>query len=154
MEIAILITFILLGAFFIVLEIFLLPGFGIGGIAGIAFIIAAIWYAFTYIGITAGWITCGASALTIIIGIWLFIKTRMLDRIALDAQIDGIANPTTHNLNIGDTGKSLTRLAPIGNARFDSTDIEVKSEDGFIDPNTEIIITEISANNITVRKYN
>ncbi len=153
MDIAILVVFLLLGVFFLILEIFLLPGFGIGGIAGIAFIVASVWYSFAHIGMTAGWITLVSSIFLFVAGIWLFMKTRMLERISLKSEIDGVANQPIENVSVGDIGIARTRLAPMGHVRFDENDIEVKSEDGFIDQGTKVIITEFSSQHVVVRTY-
>ncbi len=151
MDIALLSLFLLLGVIFLILEIFLLPGFGIGGVAGIGFIGVAIWYAFTYVGVTAVWVTSGASILLLILGIWLFLRFKVLDKISLKAEIDGTADNKVSQIKEGDTGIARTRLAPMGNARFGDLDVEVKSEDGYIDAGTPIVVSQVNSTNVCVR---
>ena len=55
---------------------------------------------------------------------------------------------------IGDKGRSITRLAPMGTAIFDGETYEVKALEGMIDPNVEIEIVLIEDNKIYVEPYN
>ena len=61
MDIILVITFVVLGIAFFILEIFFLPGVSIGGIVGTLFTGAGIWYAFAKLGTTAGWIVVAVS---------------------------------------------------------------------------------------------
>ena len=47
MDITLVIVFMLLGIIFFLLEIFFLPGISVGGVAGVLFVGASIWYAFS-----------------------------------------------------------------------------------------------------------
>jgi membrane-bound ClpP family serine protease len=51
---------------------------------------------------------------------------------------------------VGDRGVAVTRLAQIGTAEINGKQMEVKSEDGFIDEKTPIRVTRI-ADNIFVK---
>ena len=47
-----------------------------------------------------------------------------------------------------DTGKTITRLAPIGKAMVNNTICEAKSTANFIDENTEITVVKLNNNQI------
>jgi membrane-bound ClpP family serine protease len=86
------IILVIFGVGLLLAEMFLLPGFGIAGIFGIASLIAAVVIA--YIKLTALWawaghVTLAACVLLCGIAIWVFIKTKTLDKMALDTKIEG-----------------------------------------------------------------
>jgi len=71
------------------MEMFLLPGFGIAGISGFACLVGAVVVAWVYMGHVAGLITLGACVLVSALAIWGFLRSKALDKMALDTKIDG-----------------------------------------------------------------
>jgi membrane-bound ClpP family serine protease len=61
-DLIIIIAVILLGVVFMLIEIFLLPGISIAGIAGAIFLIGGIIYAYIFQGSTVGNITLAGTA--------------------------------------------------------------------------------------------
>jgi len=88
----------LVGVGLLLLELFLLPGFGVAGISGIVAAIASIVLAYTTIGHTAGTITLVAEGILSLIAIIVFFRSRAIEKMALDTTIDsqvGLAKPGT-----------------------------------------------------------
>ena len=54
-------------------------------------------------------------------------------------------------LSVGDKGKTMTRLAPMGAARFGDNVVEVKALEGMLDPGTPVKVVLIEDNKIYVR---
>jgi membrane-bound ClpP family serine protease len=79
---------VLAGVALLLLEMFLLPGFGIAGVSGFACLIGAVVVAWINIGQVAGLITLGACVLLTILAIWGFLRSKALDKMALDTKID------------------------------------------------------------------
>lgn len=156
MDIALVILFLFLGICFFILEIFFLPGISVGGVAGAVFSVAGVWYAFANIGTTAGWLSVLAAAVVFAVVIWLFMRAKVLERMSLTTRLDAAdtPHPDVSGLAVGDKGKAITRLAPMGMARFGDTELEVKSQDTLIDPGSEIVITEINHLTPTVTVLN
>lgn len=78
------ITLLIIGAVILFLaEIFFVPGISLAGFAGLGCLIYANYYAFIYIGTTAGIITLIVSAIACLGSIYLFMKSKTLDRVAL-----------------------------------------------------------------------
>lgn len=156
-EIIIVVCLILLGIALLMAEIFLLPGITVAGVGGAIMLIGSIVYAFYYMGNTAGYITIGAN---IIVGAGSFIfliKSKTMDRIALDTDIDAtVEQPEIAHLVIGQKGITLSRLNPIGKAEFDNQYIvEAKSVTGeFIDTDQEVEIVKIEKNSVLVQSTN
>ena len=79
----------LAGVVLLLMEMFLLPGFGIAGISGFACLIGAVVVAWVYMGHVAGLITLGACVVVSALAIWGFLRSNALDKMALDTKIDG-----------------------------------------------------------------
>ena len=79
---------VLAGVALLLLEMFLLPGFGIAGVSGFACLIGAIVAAWLLLGAVAGYITLGACVVLSGLAIWGFLRSKALDKMALDTQIE------------------------------------------------------------------
>ncbi len=153
MDIFLVVLFMFLGIVFLLLELFIIPGVSIGGIAGIAFVVASIWYAFATLSATAGFATLACGVLAMGVAIWIFVRSRTLDRMSLNTEVSGtVDTPKDTQVSVGQRGVTVSRLAPIGTARFGDKTLEVKSLDGLIDPNTEVEVVEVNGETISVRK--
>ena len=151
----IIIVFLMIAAIgLIIAEIFLLPGITIAGIAGALFAIGGVAFAYS-ISIAVGNITLGSSILTFGgIFLWL-LRSNSFHRVSLKTDIEStVESPRDMDLKIGDAGITLSRLAPIGKARFNSITIEAKSTGEFIDENTPVIIKQIEGYNVIVEIKN
>ena len=147
------IVFVMIAAIGLLLaEIFLLPGITIAGIAGALFAVGGIVYAYT-IGATAGNITLASSIVTFSgLFLWL-VRSNSFRRVSLKTNIEStVESPRNMDLKIGDEGITLSRLAPIGKARFNHITIEAKSPNEFIDENTPVVIIRIDGYNVVVEK--
>ena len=93
MDIILVVLFMLFGIMFLLLEIFFLPGITVGGILGGCFLVASVWYAFATLGAIAGYIVLMASIVLFGLSIWLFIRSRLLDKVSLHSEVDGKVEP-------------------------------------------------------------
>ena len=147
---------ILLGILFLLLEIFLLPGIGIAGIAGVIFVVGGVVYAYMYIGATAGNLFFLASAVLLGAGFFLLLRSRSLQKISLNTEIDStVDNSDLKKINVGDTGVALSRLNPMGKVKINDLLIEGKSLDGeLINEDSEVEVVRIGSSNIIVKEKN
>lgn len=150
MDIILVITFIVLGIVFFVLEIFFLPGVSIGGIVGTLFTGAGIWYAFAKLGVTAGWIVVAVSVLVLLFVIVYFIKGKPLDKMALDKELETNNFYDMSKVAVGDTGVTLSRLAPMGKVLINSEEYEAKFCEGFLDRGVDVVVIDIDGNVLLV----
>ena len=88
MNVFLVVLLVLAGVALLLLEMFLLPGFGIAGIGGFGCLIAAVVMAWLMISRMAGYITLGACLVLSGLAIWGFLRSKALDRMALDSKID------------------------------------------------------------------
>lgn len=88
MDIFLVILLAVAGIVLLLLEMFLLPGFGIAGLAGFASLAGSVFVAYIKIGAMAGHITLLACAVLSVLAIWGFIRSKALEKMALDTTID------------------------------------------------------------------
>ena len=86
------IILIIFGIGLLLAEMFLLPGFGVAGIFGLLSLAAAVIIA--YLKLTALWawaghVTLAACVVLCGIAIWVFVKSKAMDKMALDTKIEG-----------------------------------------------------------------
>ena len=73
----------------------------------------------------------------------------------LKANIDSRNEPFDNDkIHAGDTGKTITRLAPVGKAMVNDIICEAKSTGGFINENTEIEVIKVLNTQIIVKPKN
>jgi membrane-bound ClpP family serine protease len=150
MDIILVITFVVLGIAFFILEIFFLPGVSIGGIVGTLFTGAGIWYAFAKIGETAGWIVVAVSVVALALAVVYFIKGKPLDKMALNKELESDNPYNMSNVIVGDKGRTLSRLAPMGKVIVNGEDYEAKVRNGFLDGGVEIEVVGVEGNVLVV----
>lgn len=155
MDILIIASLIIAGLLLFIIEVFLLSGVSIAGIASAACLLYANYYAFDTLGTFPGCITLAISAIGVIaITIW-FMRSKTVDKLSLKKSIDYRPEPLKGlNLKAGDEGVALTRLALIGNAEFDGHIIEVRSIGDFIEEKSRIRVNRIRDGIVLVEKVN
>lgn len=153
MDILIITMLIIAAVILFLVELFVIPGISIAGFLAGGCVIFANYYAFSYMGTTAGIITLIISAIACIGSLILFMRSKTLDKIALKknitSKVDRSAEAKVKN---GDTGITTTRLALIGYAEINGDIVEVKSTDGLMDEKTPIIVNRITDGTILVEK--
>lgn len=153
MDILIIVSLIVGGLILFAIEVFLIPGISLAGLASAGCILYANYYAFDTLGTVPGIITLIVSALGIIAVTLWFMRSKTVDKLSLKKTIDYRPEPLKGlDLQPGDEGVALTRLALIGNAEFNGRIIEVRSADGFIDEKCRIRVERILDGIVMVQK--
>lgn len=149
------ITLILVGLVLIFAEILLIPGVGVAGVLGLLSMGGSCFYAFYEYGNTVGAIVTAVVALLIVaLAIWV-LRAKTWKRMSLETNIDSKAvSAPAETIAVGDHGKTLTRLAPMGSARFGDYVVEVKALEGMLDPNVDIEVVLIEDNRVIVKPLN
>lgn len=148
------IVLILVGLVLIFAEILLIPGVGIAGVLGLLSMGGSCFYAFHELGTTTGIIVTAVNAVLIVgLTIWV-LRAKTWKKFTLNTNIDSKAfSLEGAKIAIGDRGKTITRLAPMGTVRFGEETYEAKALEGMIDPGTEVEIVLIEDNKIYVEPY-
>lgn len=152
MEILIIVSLIIAGLLLFAVEVFLIPGISLAGIASAISMIYAIYYSFVHLGLAGGAISIVASLLGIAALTWWFMRSKTVDKLSLKESLDYKPNPLQGiHLQVGDKGITTTRLTLIGNVDFNGQILEVQSADGFVDEKTQVVISSIKDNRIFVK---
>lgn len=175
-EVAIFLT----GLSLLVIEVFVLPGFGIAGILGIICIFAGLFGMliknppdelpwpkdiFAWDVFTDGVLGMSAGLLGFFVFAWIFTKYlpkwRFLSGLTLVPAVPkekGAALSMTSpprdipaGVSVGDIGEVTFTLRPTGKARFGETVVDVVAEAEFLDNGTKVEIIEIHGNRAVVK---
>ena len=156
----------IVGVVFLLLEIFVIPGFGIFGILGIIFIMAGL-----FLGLISDFPLVDSNMMSVAIiqlagafvlsGLAIFIllkflpRTEMFNKLILKKNIDEqsgyVAVEKVKNL-IGKTGKALTDLRPSGTAIIDEKRIDVVTSGEYIKRGTNVIVILEEGSKVVVEK--
>ena len=166
----------MLGLGLLAVEIFIIPGFGVTGISGLAFIALSLILSmqdFIIPQFEWEWALMGRNAIVVCAGLLAAItgiaiiallgpKTKMFNRLTLNTQIEQTASEgggwqedgsieSDFSELAGKTGKTVTVLRPIGKAEIEGTTFQVETDGSFVNMGEEIKVVKVKGNNITVR---
>jgi len=139
------------GFLLLMLDLFVLPGTHVIGIIGVTALVYGIVRIFSDFGSTAGWIALvSVLAVCTVLVIWV-VKTKSWKKAVLDDKLEAKVNVIDEQkVKVGDEGKAVSRLVPVGQATFAGEIFEVHSIDGFTDQKTPIKVVKIENNKIFV----
>ena len=142
---------ILLGIILLLVEFLVIPGITIAGILGTLLIIGGVFSGYYYHETPTGhYILAGSLGALIIIFSFAF-KTNTWKRFGLKSSIDSrVGEIDEEKVKVGDEGKSISRLTPMGKAIINTEVFEVRTTGNVIDPNKDIIVKKIEGNKIIV----
>ncbi len=145
------IILILLGLLFLLLEVLVIPGSTVAGIAGFGLLFVGLWQAYASKGIIEGHITLGSTIIVTVVVLYFSFKAGTWKRMALKTTSDGKMDQREGNeFNEGDTGITISRLAPSGKAMINNHIIEVHTYGEFIDHEKDIVVISVKDNKIIV----
>ncbi|MHB8126301.1 MAG: NfeD family protein [Desulfitobacteriaceae bacterium] len=154
----IIITLFIFGIILLALELFVVPGFGVSGILGIASLVVGIiyvsdtWYEAVFFSFGT----------LVILGILVYISFRfkatkkMWQKLSLNTRQSNKTGYSAPKPNyedyIGRQGTALTQLRPAGTAEFQGERVDVVTEGGFIKAGTQVIVIAVEGVRIIVRE--
>jgi membrane-bound ClpP family serine protease len=146
-------TFIILGLLFLVLEILVIPGVGVAGVIGFILIAVGVWQTYAVYGMLAGHLVLAGTFLLTVLTLVLSLRGRTWKRLMLSTNIDGKVNIVDETkVKAGDSGKTVSRLAPMGKAMINGEFFEVSTNGDFIDQQTEITVEKVDHSKIYVKR--
>ena len=156
----------IVGVIALILEIFVIPGFGVFGIIGIVSIIASL-----FLGLMpstdfltpeavqlAIWELTGALVATIIFSYFLLKilpKSKMFNKLILKDHIAAASGYTVkENVRklLGKEGRAISDLRPAGIGEFDGNRIDVVTEGDYIENGEKIIVIAEEGSKVVVKK--
>jgi len=150
MSLTIVILLLGIGIGLLMIEIFLVPGIGIAGIVGAVVMIVGLVFAYQIDNTTGHVSLVITGSLSTILTVFAF-RANTWKIFSLDSSIDSKVHNVTEGLSVGDEGKTISRLSPMGSARFGEELVEVTSYGEFIDQNTPVRIARIEKDKIYIK---
>ena len=154
MDLLFIILLLVCGMALIVLELVAIPGTTVAGLAGVGLSIWGIYRVFVEYGSFWGGMVIVFDVLVCLILLIFTLKSKLWKRFAQKEEISSKVNEIKTVVNVGDRGKTITRLAPMGTALINNERMEVYTSTSFLDPETEIVVEEVSGSKIRVNKIN
>ncbi|MBR1774200.1 MAG: hypothetical protein IJ759_01615 [Bacteroidales bacterium] len=154
MDLLIILALLVCGMALLVLELVVIPGTTVVGIGGIALTVWGLVRVYAEYGTVVGSLVLGLDIILCVILLVYSLKSGTWKKLAQNEEIDSKVNEIKTAVNVGDTGKSVTRLAPMGTAMINGGQMEVYAETAFVDPDTEITVVQVEGNRIKVKPVN
>ncbi|MDL2265071.1 NfeD family protein [Parabacteroides sp. OttesenSCG-928-G07] len=150
-EITIIIFLIVLAIVLLLVEIFLLPGVTIAGIGGLLFAVGGLIYAYM-VSVAVGNITLVSSVVAFGVVFFWLLRSKSFNKVALHTEIDAkLTSSRDLGIEPGDEGITLSRLAPIGQAKIKGINVEAKSQDELIDEGRTVEVIRVEGYNVIVK---
>ncbi|WP_367328505.1 NfeD family protein [Lentimicrobium sp.] len=153
MSLTLIIILIIAGLLFLLLEVLVIPGTTVVGIAGFALIIFSVWESYHVFGSPTGHFVLIGTIFFTILTVYLALKSKTWNKIMLKTEISGKVNEIdSTKVQAGDPGVTVSRLTPGGKALINNEYYEVHTNGEFIDQESEIIVTHLADNKIFVKR--
>lgn len=146
---------IVLGIILFYVEFLIIPGVTIAGIAGAILIVVGVYFGYKEYATPVGHYILGSTAIISIFSVVIMLRSKTWEKIALRSKIEGKTSASLDSeINIGDTGETVTRLNPYGKVLINEKFYEAKSTSSYIDPKTKIEVKKIDRSHLIVKPLN
>ncbi len=165
-----------LGIGLLMVEIFVIPGFGVAGVAGVVLLLVGLVMSFVPEGMPGegpfNWpdtryaveaLRQGALSVIgalVVSAIGMVLLSKYLRRLPMANRLV-LANPTAQDLDltswfadlphVGERGTTINSLRPAGKARFGTKMVDVVADSEFIEADQAVQVTERAGNRVVVR---
>lgn len=156
---------VFVGVLLLLVEVFLLPGFTLAGVAGIVMLVAGLGLTLVGSGATAAAVISALGRVAISVLVALaggLVAMRFLPKLPfgrrlilstdMEAEEGFVSSPETDRQWLGRTGRAVSPLRPAGIAEIDGTRVDVVSDGVFIDAGAPVRVTRVDGNRIVVRR--
>ena len=146
---------IIIGIVLLWVEFLVIPGITVAGIGGVILIVTAIFLSYRLHGVAAGNYVLLGSAIFMFVSVYFSLKSKTWRRTMLESKLEGRVN--TFDISIvkpGDTGKTITRLGPMGKVEINGVFYEAKSVENIINAETDITVVKVLGDKLIVKPTN
>jgi membrane-bound serine protease (ClpP class) len=154
------------GLVLLAVEVFVLPGFGVAGVAGLGALLAGLSMSLLGAGAAPAFIARAVGrvlvSLLVAVAAGLFLL-RLLPRLPAGRRLmlttelktsAGYASAPDQDLKwLGQVGQAHSTLRPAGIGEFNGERVDVVSEGELIEPGVDIFVTRVDGNRIVVRRH-
>jgi membrane-bound serine protease (ClpP class) len=149
--VALVIALMVMGLLLLAAEVFVIPGFGIAGVLGIASLGGGVVLAWGSWGAMTGvTLLFGSLAGTVLFAL-LFFKSRAGNRLMLDETLASTTAVSDDDKRlIGRQGVAVTMLRPSGAAEFGEERVEVETDGDFIAQGQPVVVVAVEMGRVVV----
>ncbi len=145
-------SLILAGIVFLLLEIMVVPGATVVGLFGVGLVIAGVVVSFNHYGTEIGIMTILGTLAVSLVSIGIALRSNTWRKAMHSSALEGRVNVVEADRVVkGDEGIAITRLNPMGKALIKEDYYEVTSKDNLIAENTPIVVVKVDGNKIIVK---
>ena len=149
------ILLIILGIFLLVIELLVVPGSIVAATGGVCLLGCGIYLSYHSYGSLWGNVTLISTIALIILALVYTLKSKTWKNLMLHTSIDSkVETFDEEQIKEGDSGMTISRLAPMGKVMINDAYVEAKSINEFIDQGKEIVVTQILNSQIIVKLKN
>jgi len=145
-------------AFIIIIAEVVIPSAGLLSVVALILLGYSFYIVFTTISFNFGifliFVDIIISPIIIIAGLKILSKSRVTLHKTLSKEQGVVAQSSELAFNLNAEGKSITDLRPSGIAFIDGSRVDVVTRGEYIEANENIIVHDVSANQVIVRKKN
>lgn len=147
----------LIGVVLLLLEVTVIPGFGIAGILGIASVVTSVVLAFGDLRLALFSLSIAISlSVILVVLLWSRIRqSRLWQRLILshkESSEAGYLAPAKLDHLVGKHGLAITPLRPAGTIVIGEERYDVVSDGGFVSVNSEVEVVEAEGTRVVVRE--
>jgi membrane-bound serine protease (ClpP class) len=144
----------IIGIILILAEIFIIPGFGIAGITGIAAVIVSLFFIFPNTTIAIN-VLLAVILVTLVIAVLMFKKfgsSRFWKRISLESNSENYYSSSSKTDYLNQEAKTLSKLRPAGTIVIAGKRVDAVSEGAFIEKGKKVKVISVSGSRVVVRE--
>lgn len=147
------ILLIFFGVLFLVAELVLLPGVSIGALLSMVCYGSSIYLAFRDHGTVAGILVIVAILVLSLIAVVISLRAKTWQRFSLRQEIRSSSMSVTpaEVLKVGDRGRTVSRLSPMGKVEIGGQTFEAKSQGPYVDPQCAVEVVGFENFSVVVR---
>lgn len=147
------VSLIVVGMVFLLLEILVVPGATVVGIVGVGMMIGGVYLSYSQFDPQVGHLTLAATIVFIFFAIGIALKSKTWKKMMLNEEVKGQVNIVEKDIiKKGDEGITVSRLNPMGKALINDEYYEVSSKDDYISENLPIEVVKVEGNKIIVKQ--
>ncbi|PLW99915.1 MAG: hypothetical protein C0594_16375 [Marinilabiliales bacterium] len=146
---------VVVGILLVLLEFLVIPGTTYIGITGFLLISGSVFLAYYHYGTRVGHYFLLGTAAFIIVSTIIALRSGTWKKAMLQEEVSGIVEKFKENsISVGDTGITVSRLAPAGKILINNIYVEAEAHNQLINENTNIEVIKVSQNKIIVKPIN
>jgi membrane-bound serine protease (ClpP class) len=144
------IALLIVGILLMLVELLVLPGFGVAGALGVVALIGGAVGAWYELGPLWGAMVGAVSAVLAIVMVYIIPRTKAGRRLVLQEELKDHRSQKDQRPLLGRRGVTVTPLRPIGRVRFGQEEVDVVTDGEYIPSDAEVEVVDVQGMRVVV----